>query len=30
MRLYMRTLTRDEIDHRYHEFRRIAFFEELP
>lgn len=25
----MRTLTRDEIDDRYHEFRRIAFFEPL-
>jgi sugar/nucleoside kinase (ribokinase family) len=25
----MRTLTRDEIDNRYHEFRRITFFEEL-
>lgn len=26
----MRTLTRDEIEDRYQEFRRIAFFEELP
>jgi sugar/nucleoside kinase (ribokinase family) len=25
----MRTLTRDEIEDRYHEFRRIAFFEPL-